>query len=116
MTGCCSEGYCTHEIVCHGNKVAGDVCSLNEECISSFCFNGECQVKAIIFPLWVWVLIGVICVISLIMIVFGYCCIKQFRFWKQEDMRSALDHITDIHDRREHLLPQNNDRGHNLIV
>lgn len=70
MTGCCSEGYCTHEIVCEGNKVAGEFCDRNEECISEFCFNYKCAIKSFIFPLWFWlVIIG----ISIMLVIFMVC-------------------------------------------
>merc|ERR1712226_1238543 len=37
MTSCCSQGYCTDNIVCEGNKSIGDVCDHSWECMSGYC-------------------------------------------------------------------------------
>lgn len=37
MTPCCSFGYCTQQSVCDGNKLNGDVCKSDTECLSGFC-------------------------------------------------------------------------------
>ena len=35
--GCCSTGLCTEAIVCKGNKLLGDFCDNNTECLSELC-------------------------------------------------------------------------------
>ncbi len=35
--GCCSTGLCTEAIVCKGNKLLGDFCDSNSECLSELC-------------------------------------------------------------------------------
>jgi hypothetical protein len=39
---CCSEGFCADEKICYGNKVKGDYCDANTECMTVFCKNTEC--------------------------------------------------------------------------
>ena len=42
-TPCCSQGYCTDNIVCQGNKSVGDTCSHSYECLSDYCENKTCK-------------------------------------------------------------------------
>ena len=43
-TGCCSSNICTEAIVCEGNKLLGDYCDHNGECLSELCdtTNSKC--------------------------------------------------------------------------
>lgn len=34
---CCSQGQCTENIVCQGNKGIGDYCYVSDECMSGYC-------------------------------------------------------------------------------
>ena len=38
---CCSEGYCTSNIVCEGNKNVGDTCDFNSECVTDNCHTHD---------------------------------------------------------------------------
>ena len=40
-TGCCSSNLCTEAIVCEGNKLLGDYCDHNDECLSELCEQNE---------------------------------------------------------------------------
>ena len=40
--GCCSSNLCTEAIVCEGNKLLGDYCDYNTECLSELCENKTC--------------------------------------------------------------------------
>jgi hypothetical protein len=115
MTSCCSEGYCTHDIVCQGNKVVGDNCDTNEECISSFCFNNECQVKAIMFPVWMWILIISITCAAVIVLTIAFFCLRN-RNRTKSDLGSELEKYVDMHDRREPFIRKNaGNTPHELI-
>lgn len=35
--GCCSSNLCTEAIVCEGNKLLGDYCDHDTECLSEMC-------------------------------------------------------------------------------
>ena len=35
--GCCSSNLCTEAIVCEGNKLLGDYCDTDTECLSELC-------------------------------------------------------------------------------
>ena len=35
--GCCSSNLCTEAIVCEGNKLQGDYCDADSECLSELC-------------------------------------------------------------------------------
>jgi hypothetical protein len=71
--------------VCRGNKVAGEYCDNNEECISNWCINGECSIKSIIYPLWVWIIIAVITFVAITLILVAVLCGKKFLY--NENMR-----------------------------
>ena len=40
--GCCSSNLCTEAIVCEGNKLLGDYCDYDSECLSELCENKTC--------------------------------------------------------------------------
>lgn len=38
MGSCCSMGHCTDDLVCKdGNKIVGDYCDKNSECMTGYC-------------------------------------------------------------------------------
>lgn len=39
--GCCSQNLCTEAIVCKGNKLIGDFCDQDSECLTEFCSTSE---------------------------------------------------------------------------
>ena len=100
MTNCCSEDYCTHDIVCKGNKITGDYCDTNSECISNHCFHNECQLKSTLFPVWIWLILLLLCCIALLMALYGYFCLRHKHGTVNPDFLSALDH----YDKRTPLL------------
>ncbi|CDW83508.1 UNKNOWN [Stylonychia lemnae] len=116
MTGCCSEQYCTQDIVCAGNKAAGDSCDEDRECLSDFCFNNSCTQEKYLFPIWIWVILGITFLTSIILMLLIVYHKKMCCFRQKVDISLALNNIADMKSKREPLLAPISDIGHDIIV
>ena len=76
-TACCSEGFCTHDVVCQGNKVNGDYCDKDSECLTRHCNMkiNECSVNETgLKSLSILVKITSILAALVVLIMIVYCC------------------------------------------
>ena len=71
---CCSQGQCLDHIICQGNKVLGDTCSIGSECQSSYCDSSSsiCMNEPSIHHLMTKSAVSVLC---LAVIILGFCLI-----------------------------------------
>lgn len=45
-SNCCGDGHCVNDVICEGNKVNGDYCDNNYECVSELCEKNQCKSKS----------------------------------------------------------------------
>lgn len=80
---CCSEGYCTDNVVCLGYKATGDTCDVGTECLTTYCdiTTKTCNTLPIITQNWNYIEIIAFILGGIVLIMFAsYCYFKRRAF------------------------------------
>lgn len=90
-SSCCSEGQCTDEAVCRGNKIIGDYCDQNSECIADFCQDNRCQETLKLVPEQLVFFIIIIVISITVGACIVYYCLVHLKIGQNKSRQSSLD-------------------------